>query len=98
MRKHRLRFLGLAGGGLQSRLEFCKQLTTKPDYLYVQKWEGEISSQAIANGYTLALHPHYSARIDNAARASEELSNYLPPRRLGRRRFQPDCLLRPLSL
>jgi signal transduction histidine kinase/sugar phosphate isomerase/epimerase len=51
-----LAFLGLAGGTLQERMEYCRDI--RPQYLYVETWHPDDCPMAVRKGFTLALHPH----------------------------------------
>ncbi|MBM3217064.1 sugar phosphate isomerase/epimerase, partial [Candidatus Poribacteria bacterium] len=51
-----MRLLGLAGGTIRERVEFCKDY--KDLYLYVEEWNEKEATYAIEHGFTLALHPH----------------------------------------
>jgi hypothetical protein len=56
LEKRGLAFLGLVGGSLQERMDFCRDV--RPGYLYVENWQPDVCPRAIENGFTLALHPH----------------------------------------
>ena len=55
LKKRGLAFLGLAGGMLWERVEYCGNI--RPLYLYVEDWN-EDAPDALKRGFTLALHPH----------------------------------------
>lgn len=50
-----LTLVGLAGGGLRERMEYCGSF--RPEYLYLERWEPETVAEAFSRGFTLALHP-----------------------------------------
>lgn len=52
-----LTLLGLAGGSLQTRIDFARYLRHKPIYYYVDHWDNNTAS-ALAEGYSIAFHPH----------------------------------------
>ena len=65
--ERRLTFLGLSGGTLLDRMRFCGEVG-RPEYLYVEGWDREAPA-AVAEGFTLALHPHLFKplhRLDDA--------------------------------
>jgi sugar phosphate isomerase/epimerase len=53
-------------------------------YIYVDEWEGQRSQDALADGYTLALHPHMFKSVQTAQEAEEFLRGH------PRLRFLPD--------
>jgi signal transduction histidine kinase len=61
LRERDLEFLGLAGGMLWERVEYCG--TNRPHYLYVEDWHPIDAPQAIELGFVLALHPHVYKRV-----------------------------------
>jgi signal transduction histidine kinase len=75
LRDRSLHLLGLAGGTLRERMEFCGDVL-RPDYLYVESWDGKESAHAIANGFTLALHPHLYKPIHRIVDAEDILRRH----------------------
>ncbi|MBD3373581.1 GAF domain-containing protein [candidate division KSB1 bacterium] len=76
-----LSFLGLAGGSIQERIEFCGN--TKPHYLYTNTCDSHMINQVTFNGHTLALHPYiYSSthRLSGALNLLKEFESlkFLP--------------------
>lgn len=66
-----LELIGLAGGSLKQRMEFCGDY--RPGYLYVENWNDSESREAIRKGFTLALHPHLYTQIHRAEDARQLL-------------------------
>ncbi len=54
--RYPLSLVGLAGGSLQQRIEFCGSY--RPSYLYVEDYDLAAAPLAESLGFTLALHPH----------------------------------------
>jgi signal transduction histidine kinase/sugar phosphate isomerase/epimerase len=75
-----LTFLGIAGGSLQERIDFCEGagepepiLPYRPLYLYMEECSAEIHRYAAERGYNLALHPHVYMRLQRLATAKHHL-------------------------
>ena len=84
LRDRNLVLIGLAGGTLLERIDFCGDF--RPEYLCVYGWHKHARA-AVDNGFTLGLHPHLSHpkhRIDDAL----ELLNKHPELK-----FVPDTAL-----
>jgi signal transduction histidine kinase/sugar phosphate isomerase/epimerase len=68
MKARNLVFLGMAGGTLEERMDFCGEY--KPLYLYIDNDLSEKDiEKAKAKGFTLALHPHIfmkNCRLEDA--------------------------------
>ena len=62
-----LRPIGLAGGSLQSRIEYAEELG--PDYLYIDEWDEEWVMAAIEKGFSVGIHPHLYKAIDTISAA-----------------------------
>lgn len=74
MKKHRLELIGLAGGSLVERVEFCKG--HRPEYLYVEDWDPLMSPSAEDLGFRLALHPHVFKPIFRVGHAQSLLDSH----------------------
>jgi sugar phosphate isomerase/epimerase len=61
LQERNLALIGLAGGTLQERMEFCGSI--RPLYLYVEDWDPSIALKAVSDGFTLALHPHVFKKV-----------------------------------
>lgn len=69
-----LTLIGLAGGTLKERMDFCEDF--RPSYLYVEEWDEHLSPQAVQMGFRLALHPHLFKAIHRLSDAEELLANH----------------------
>ncbi len=69
-----LALVGLAGGSLRQRMDFCGRYTVP--YLYVEDWEEDIAKEAIGRGFTLALHPHIFTQVHRIADAKQLLAEH----------------------
>ena len=78
-----LTLVGLSGGTLRERMEYCDD-ELRPEYLYVEDWEGAESQRAMNAGFVLALHPHLFKPVHRLAEAEKLLREH---RQL---RFLPD--------
>jgi sugar phosphate isomerase/epimerase len=68
-----LTLLGLAGGSLQERMDYCGEY--RDLYLYIEEWDDEIHSAAIARGFRLALHLHVFKKVHTLAQVRKVLYN-----------------------
>ncbi|GAB4461900.1 MAG: hypothetical protein OHK0029_27880 [Armatimonadaceae bacterium] len=75
-----LTFLGIAGGTLQERMDFCDGVHDpeasapfRPQYLYVEECTPETHRAAADRGYNLALHPHVYMRLQRLSAAVRHL-------------------------
>lgn len=73
LKDRRLELVGLAGGSLDARMEFCGQ--ARPRYLYVEEWS-ESAVAAQREGFTLALHPHLFKPIYRLGEAERLLNQH----------------------
>lgn len=74
-----LTFLGLAGGTVEERMDFCDGIPGThepyhPLYLYVEECKAETQLLAAARGYNLALHPHVYMRLQRLSAAVRHLN------------------------
>jgi len=69
-----LEFVGLVGGRLSERIEYCRDY--RPTYLYIEDWEESTCRRAVDEGYTLALHPHMYKRVHRLEMASQLLEEH----------------------
>jgi sugar phosphate isomerase/epimerase len=70
--RFRLRLIGLAGGTIRERARFLGEF--KEPYLYADRFE-EAERQVLADGYTVAIHPHVFKpihRVDDAIQILED--------------------------
>ncbi len=75
LEKRQLKLIGLSGGSLLERIEFCGN-DFRPDYLYLDTWYEEEATKAMQAGFTLALHPHAYMPIGDLADALEILESH----------------------
>lgn len=70
-----LQLIGLAGGTIQARVDFCQDF--RPSYLYTENWfdQSKLPKQPIPE-FTLAIHPHVSSRIHRIAQVRELLDKH----------------------
>jgi sugar phosphate isomerase/epimerase len=70
-----LKLIGLAGGPLKKRMEFCEN--HREFYLYVDEWDAT-AEEALATDppFTLALHPHLFMDVHRYARAKRILRDH----------------------
>src|SRR3954470_3734162 len=71
--ERKLRLLGLSGGPLRERMDFCSDYY--PDYLYIDGWSRD-AEDALKRGFTLALHPHVFTQTHRLESAAELLNNH----------------------
>ncbi len=64
LEKHHLKLIGLSGGSLTERMDFCGDFF-RPDHLYVDTWNEEEACKAMDAGFTLGLHPHAYMPVGN---------------------------------
>jgi signal transduction histidine kinase/sugar phosphate isomerase/epimerase len=74
LEKRHLALIGLAGGSLHERMRFCQNF--RPAYLYVEDWDPHNAPEAVAKGFTLALHPHVFKAIHRLDDAEKLLKKY----------------------
>ena len=81
MEERGLTFLGMAGGTLEERMDFCdgvgdpyKPEPYRPLYLYVEDSSADTQRLAAERGYNLALHPHVYMRLQRLAPALRHLT------------------------
>jgi len=65
MESNGLTLLGLSGGSLQDRRDFCAQLKQPPKYIYVQDLLPETLSTALSFGCQVAVHPIQYSKLDS---------------------------------
>lgn len=73
MAKYGLVLLGLTGGSLADRREFCAQLFCKPKFIYIQDLEPGTLHDALACGCHVAVHPIQNSKLDRYSTAVEKL-------------------------
>jgi signal transduction histidine kinase/sugar phosphate isomerase/epimerase len=74
LREYGLTLIGLTGGSLRERMEFCGDF--RPEYLYIDSWDREEALLAMRRGFTLGIHPHVYMPIQRLADARELLEQY----------------------
>ncbi len=89
LEEHHLKLIGLSGGSLGERMNFCRNLGICPDYLYVDRWDEPEACEAMDAGFTLGLHPHAHMPVGNLADALRILAEH-PLREYPRLKFIPD--------
>jgi len=67
----RFDLIGLSGGSLKSRMDFCKDF--QPEYLYIEDWDEKVAKTAAEKGFTLAIHPHVFKPTNSLEIALERL-------------------------
>lgn len=82
-----LMFIGLCGGTLTERIEFCGDF--RPEYLYVDTWNRKEAREAMNAGFTLGLHPHAYMPVGRLDEAQAILNEY-PKNKYPRLKFIPD--------
>ena len=72
-----LTLVGLAGGTLRERMDFCGP-RFRPEYLYIEEWD-EAAEEAVSmpNPFRLALHPHWFMRVQRVSEAQQILDTYV---------------------
>ena len=71
-----LQIVGLCGGEVAERMDYCDGLTVRPHYLYVEHCTDEMMATAQERGYRLALHPHVFKKTSHLAQATELLQRF----------------------
>lgn len=71
LQENKLQFIGMTGGSLQERVEFCRDGVTAA-YLYVEIWN-DAAAEILNSGQPLALHPHFFMPIRRIGDALEKL-------------------------
>ncbi|MBN9118564.1 MAG: TIM barrel protein [Planctomycetes bacterium] len=84
--RRNLALIGLAGGGLTARMEYLGGY--RDCYLYVDEDDEEPLKQALAAGFTLAVHPHLHKRISRVWDAEQLFEAH--PDRAAQLKFLPD--------
>ena len=69
-----IRVVGLAGGGIRSRLHSARVL--EAEYLYADEWDEEGIRDAMDQDITVAVHPHLYKGIDSVRTAEFYLARY----------------------
>ena len=72
-KEQQLVIAGLAGGALEDRVSFGKNLDGQLPYLYCDEWDRSRVTFAVEKGFCVALHPHMFKSIDSVARAMEHI-------------------------
>lgn len=72
--EHNLSLLGITSGTLLERIRFCNHF--RPAYLYIEEWEGAVAEQALAAGFTLALHPSVFTQVNRIERALKVIDQH----------------------
>ena len=77
LKQRELQFLGLAGGTLSERLEFCDRDRSRfPNYLYLEDWRDEYIDLLTRREIRLAVHPHVFKSSQGLADALSLLDRY----------------------
>lgn len=70
-----LTLVGLAGGSLERRMEFCEN--HRDCFLYVEDFrDAEMAAIAQKPPFTLGLHPHWFMKVQRLAQARKRLGDY----------------------
>jgi len=88
LEKRQLQLIGLSGGSLQERMDFCGN-DFRPEYLYLDAWDEEKATKAMEGGFTLGLHPHAYMPVGDLADAMAILENH-PESQFPRLKFIAD--------
>ncbi len=86
-----LTFLGMAGGTVAERIDFCRntdperlerlgvtEADCRPHYLYVEDPAGEDATYAMERGFDVACHPHAFSRFDRVEAAKPYFDDQNP--------------------
>lgn len=88
LEERELKLIGLSGGSLRERMEFCGDF--RPEYLlYVDTWNEQEACEAMNAGFTLGLHPHAYMPVGDLSDALEILENH-PSDKYQRLKFVSD--------
>ncbi len=68
--------LGLAGGNIEDRVNFAKNLKQKPLFIYSQSVQQQ-ELDVMANGFTIGLHPHQYSSVSTFAAARRVATQHL---------------------
>lgn len=87
LKERNLELIGLTGGSLAERMEFCGEF--RPEYLYVDTWDEEAAFKAMDKGFTVGLHVHAYMLIRRLADALSILEAH-PKKDFPKLKFIPD--------
>lgn len=75
LEKRHLKLIGLSGGSLKERMDFCGK-DFRPEYLYVDTWDEQEACEVMNAGFTLGLHPHAYMPVGDLGDALKILTDH----------------------